>query len=79
MNSRGILKFDWPRLTLLSGGGLHYGQESFGEELCTWMIKLHGCWRGDTSFKGEFSGGRVSWTTSKPRTRDLTSGELQLE
>jgi hypothetical protein len=28
---------------------------------------------------GEFSGGQVSWTTSNPRTRNLTSGELQLE
>jgi hypothetical protein len=34
---RGILKFDWPRMTLLSGGGLHYGQEFFCGELCTWM------------------------------------------
>ena len=37
MNSKGILKFDWSRVTFLSGGGLHYGQEPFGEELCTWM------------------------------------------
>ena len=29
MKSRGILKFDWMRATLLFGGGLHYGQESF--------------------------------------------------
>ena len=39
MNSRRIQKFDWPRVTLLSGGGLHYGQESFGGEICTWMKK----------------------------------------
>ena len=52
MNSRGILKFDWPRATLLSGGGLHYGQESFGEEHCTWMKKSYGCKRGDTFLKG---------------------------
>ena len=32
---QGILKFNWPRATLLSCGGLHYGQESFGGELCT--------------------------------------------
>ena len=38
-NSRGILKFDWPRVTLLSGGGLHYAQETCGGELCTWMKK----------------------------------------
>ena len=37
MNSTGILKFDWPRVTLLSGGGLHIGQDSFGGELCTWL------------------------------------------
>jgi hypothetical protein len=28
---------------------------------------------------GEFSGGQVSWATSNPRTRNLASGELQLE
>ena len=37
MNSRGILTFDWPRATILSGGGLHYGQESIDEEHWTWM------------------------------------------
>ena len=37
MNSEGILKFDCLRVTLLSSGGLHYGQESLGGELCTWM------------------------------------------
>ena len=37
MNSRRIVKFDWPRATFLSGGGLHYGQESFGGEHCTLM------------------------------------------
>jgi len=35
MNSWGILKFDWLRVTLLSDGGLHYGQEFSGGELCT--------------------------------------------
>ena len=39
MNSRGILKFDWPRAILLSSGGIHYGQEFFGGEHCTWMKK----------------------------------------
>jgi hypothetical protein len=29
--------------------------------------------------EGEFSGGQVSWATSKPRTRNLASRELQLE
>jgi len=37
MNSRGIVKFDWPRMALLSSGGLYYGQKSFGGELWTWM------------------------------------------
>ena len=37
MNFRGILKFDWPRVTLLSGGGVHYNQESFGGEHYAWM------------------------------------------
>ena len=40
MNSKGILKFHWLKVTLLFGGGLHYGQESFGGELCTWMKKM---------------------------------------
>ena len=73
MNSKGILKFDWPRVTLLSSDGLHYGQESFGGEHRTWMPT----WRH--FFEGEFSGGQVSWATSKPWTRNLTSGELQFE
>ena len=53
MNFREILKFGWPRATLLSGGGLHYCQESLGGEHCTWMKKLtwmptwrHFFWRG---------------------------------
>ena len=37
MNSRGILKCDWLQASLLYSGGLHYGQESFGGEQCTWM------------------------------------------
>ena len=32
MNSRGILILGWSRASLLSGGGLHYGQESFAGE-----------------------------------------------
>ena len=52
MNFKGSLKCDWPRVTLLSSGGLHYGQESFGGEHCQWMKKRHGCQRGDTFFKG---------------------------
>jgi hypothetical protein len=27
----------WVRVRLLSDGGLHYGQESIGKELCIWM------------------------------------------
>jgi len=30
-------------------------------------------------FEGEFFGGQISWATSKPQTRNLASGELQLE
>ena len=52
MSSRGILKFDWPRATLLSGGRLHYNQESFGGEHCTWMKIWYGCQHGDTFFGG---------------------------
>ena len=37
MNSRGILIFDWPRPTPLSGGGLQHGQEYVGGDHCTWM------------------------------------------
>ena len=40
-------KFDRSlRATLLTGGGLHYGQESFGGKHCTWMKNWHGCQRG---------------------------------
>ena len=79
MNSRAIMKFDSPRVTLLSSGGLHYGQESFGggllymDEKLTWLPT----WRH--FLEGEFSGGQVSWATSKPRTKNLASRELQLE
>ena len=52
MNSRENLKFDWLRVTFLSSGGLHYDQESFGGELCTWMKKWHGCECGDTFLIG---------------------------
>ena len=61
MNSRGVLKFDWPRATLLSGGGLHYGQQSFGEEHYTWMKKQHGCQGGDIFLEDRFSKGEVSF------------------
>ena len=39
-------------MTLLSGGSLHWNQESSGEELCTWMKKWYGCQLGDTFWKG---------------------------
>ena len=52
MNYRGVLKFDWPRVPVLSGSGLHYGQESFGGEHCTWMKNRHECRRGITFLKG---------------------------
>ena len=38
--SSGIMKFDWPRVTLLSGGDLPYGQESFGGEHYTRIKKM---------------------------------------
>ena len=80
MNSKGILKFHWLKVTLLFGGGLHYGQESFGGELCTWMKKMTWLptWRHFFKGGGVF-GSQVSWATSKPQTRNLDSGELQLE
>ena len=53
MNSIGILKFDWPRAVLLSGDGLHYGQESVGGDHCTWMKKWHGCQGGRHFVEGE--------------------------
>ena len=40
MNPREILKFDWSKVTPLSGGGLHYGEESFGGDHYTWMKKM---------------------------------------
>ena len=50
---RGILKFDWPTMTLLSGGGFNYGQESFGGEHSTWMKKRNGCQGDGTFMKGD--------------------------
>ena len=79
MNSRGNLKFDWPRMTLLSGGGLHYGQESFGGGTLYMDEKMTRLPTWRHFFEGEFSQGQVSWATSNPRTRNLASGELQLE
>ena len=38
----------------------------------------HGCQHGNTFCYGEFSRGQVSWPTSKPHIRNLTSRELQL-
>ena len=77
MNSRGTLKFDWPRVTLFSGGGLHYGQESFGRALCTWIKNWRDCQRGDIFLKGsplevKFLGqpqnlGQETWPLKKPQ------------
>ena len=74
------MKFDWPRVTLLSDDDLHYGQsESFGRELCTWMKKVTWLPTWRHFLEGEFSRGQVSWATSKPRTIILGSIELQRE
>ena len=56
MNSKGFIKFDWPRATLLSGGGLHYGQESVGGEHWTWMKNDMDANRGGHFLEGELSG-----------------------
>ena len=79
MNSRGTLQFDWPRATLLYGGGLHHGQETFGEEHCTWMKRMTWMPTWWTLFRRG-----VLWRSSflgnlKASARNLTSGELQLE
>jgi hypothetical protein len=78
MISRGILKFDWSRVTLLSGGALHCGQEFFGGELLYVDDKMTWLPMWQHFLEGEFFGGQVSWPTSKPQTRNLASGELQL-
>ena len=39
MNSRGIQKFDWLKVTLLSSGGLHSSQKTFSGEHRTLMKK----------------------------------------
>ena len=54
MNSRGILKFEWPRATLLSGGGYTTSKRPLVENIvqCTWMKKWHGCQCGDTFLTG---------------------------
>ena len=79
MNSREILKFDQPRATLLSGGGLRYGQESFGGEHCTWMKKRHGCQLGDTFLKGGSPEVKFRGQPPSLKQETRTSGELQLE
>ena len=44
-----LISWEWHSFP---GGGLHYGQESFGGELCTWLKKWRGCQRGDNFLKG---------------------------
>jgi hypothetical protein len=58
-NSREILKYDWPKVRLLSGGGLHYGQESISGELCTWMKKMTWLPMWQHFFEEGFSEGQV--------------------
>ena len=72
------MKFDWPRVTLLSGDGSYYNQESFDEELCTWM-KNDMTANMATLFEREFFKGQISRATAKPWTRNLAFRELQLE
>ena len=79
IKSKGILNFDWVRVTLLSDGGLHYDQESFGGDLCTWMEEMTWLPTWQHFYEGEFSGGQASWATSKPRTRNLASRKFQLK
>jgi len=81
MNFKGILKFDWARVTLLSSSGLCYGQEFFGGELCTWMKNWHGCQRDDTFWKGsspevKFLGqlqtlGQETWPSENPNLNKI--------
>ena len=56
MHAREFLKFDWPRGTLLSGGGLHYGQESFGGEHRTWMPTWRHFFEGEVLRRASFLG-----------------------
>ena len=60
-------------MTLLSGGGLHYDQESFGENI------VHGCQGGDTFMKGRFSGGEVFLGNLEALDKKLDHWKLQLE
>lgn len=46
---------------------------SMVKRLRAWMTTLQHFWLG------EFSRGQIYWATSNPQTKNLTSGELQLE
>ena len=62
MNSKGILNFDWPLTKLLSGGGLHYGQKSFGgetlymDEKMIWMPMTRTLFRREVLHSSSFLG-----------------------
>ena len=49
MNSRGYLKYDWPRATLLFGGGYTTAKSPLVENI------IHGCQHGDTFLGGSSS------------------------
>ena len=79
-NFRGMEQYDWLRNGFFIDPGLHYGQDFSGGEL-----HKHG-WENDmlanmrTFFLSwGFSRGQVSWATSNPWTKNLTSEELHLE
>jgi hypothetical protein len=51
------MKFDWSRVTLLSGGALRCGQEFFGGELLYVDDKMTWLPTWQHFLEGEFSGG----------------------
>ena len=71
---------NWLRSGDLTGWGLRYGQEfASGEfEACGWE-KMTSLPMWQHFLVEEFSRGQVSWAISNSETRNLASGETQLE
>ena len=58
---------------------VHYNQDYPAGELQARMKNDMAINMATFFAQGILSGGRVSWATTNPRTRDLPFGELQLE
>ena len=75
-----IKRPDWLRNGLLIVRALHYGQDFSCGELQASGKKWHGCPTWQHVFgPWKFSRGQVYWAISNPWSRNLASGELQLQ